>query len=106
MKIAFAANGNTWSDKLESRFGRAKGFAVYDDNSQELDWHSNDNLNDSHGVGIQVGQLMSSLGVEMIATGGPVGPKAADVLKQSGIQMRENLGNISIKDALEIIKKG
>ena len=51
MKIAFTSTGKDWESEIDSVFGRAAGFLLYDSNKNELTWHSNEqNRNAGHGA--------------------------------------------------------
>lgn len=105
MKIAFTSTGKNWDSQLDSVFGRAAGYILIDDKTNEINWHSNSsNRNAGHGAGVQAGQNVAGLGANVVITGGDIGPKAADVLKKAGINIFTNAGNISVKEAYEAYK--
>jgi len=106
MKIALTSHGKNWEDKMDSRFGRADGFLLFDDQTDELSWHDNkQNINASHGAGIQAGQNIADLGVEVLITG-HVGPKAFKVLNAASIKMFIDAKDMTIKEAYEKYKNG
>ena len=87
MKILFTAKGEEWGSQLDPHFGRATGFLLYDTASNEKSWISNqENIQASHGAGIQAAQKAADLGVKVLITG-RVGPKAKSTLDNTGIQI-------------------
>jgi len=105
MKIAFTTTGKNWNSILDSVFGRAEGYILYDDETNEIIWHSNlKNRNAGHGAGVQAGQYVAGLGAKIVITGGDVGPKATDVLKKAGIKIFIGASNKSVKEALSAYK--
>lgn len=107
MKIAFTSTGKKWDSPLDSVFGRAEGYILYDDETNKIKWHSNSmNRNAGHGAGIQAGQNVAGLGANVVITGGDIGPKAADILKKAGIKIYTGAGNRSVKEAFTAYKNG
>jgi len=105
MKIIFSSTGKNWDDKVDEKFGRAKGFVLYDEETKMLKWISNDrNRNAEHGAGIQAAQLVLNTGAEILITG-RIGPKAREVLKKTNIKIYKAV-NISIKKAYENFNEG
>lgn len=106
MKIVFTAHGKTWESKMDTRFGRAEGFLLFDDKSNELTWYENSqNINAAHGAGIQAAGHVVKNGAEVLITG-HVGPKAFDVLSSSKIKIFTGAENLTVKEAYEKFKKG
>lgn len=87
MKIAISAHGEGQQVAVDSRFGRADYFMIYD---QEKDtWEgvpNTQNLEAAHGAGIQAGQTIAKTGAKVLITG-HVGPKAFKVLEAGKITM-------------------
>jgi predicted Fe-Mo cluster-binding NifX family protein len=105
MKIIFSSTGKNWEDNIDDRFGRAKGFVLYDEDNDKLSWLSNDkNMNAGHGAGIQAAQLVLNTGAEILITG-RIGPKAREVLEKTNIKIYET-ANVSIKQAYKNFKEG
>ena len=81
MKIAITSTGESLDSPLDERFGRARYIHLVDVASGEL-LETIDNLENveaSHGAGIQTAGLVANRGVSAVITG-RVGPKASDVL--------------------------
>ena len=106
MKVAFTAQGKSWKDLIDIRFGRAKGFFIVDTESGETSFISNtENVEAAHGAGTSAAQSIASAGVQELVTGN-VGPKAASVLKAAGIRVLSGIGYASIEEAYERYKRG
>ena len=53
MNILFSTKGKTWQDQLDPKFGRAEGFLLYNTDTEELTYYSNEkNQSLDHGAGI------------------------------------------------------
>jgi predicted Fe-Mo cluster-binding NifX family protein len=87
MKIAFTTSGNSLDAPLDSRFGRAPKFLVYDLENGAFEIVDNEqNLNAAQGAGIQSAETVARLGVKAVVTG-HCGPKAFRVLSKAGIRI-------------------
>ena len=102
MKIAVSAKGQGLDAPLDPRFGRSHYFLVMDTQTGTAETLANENATASGGAGIQTAQFISDQGIEMVITGS-VGPKAAQVLAQAGIQVHTTKAG-TIRDALEELK--
>ena len=105
MKIALTTSGNDLSAPLDSRFGRAPKFLIYDLEANTFEIVDNEqNLNAAQGAGIQSAQTVARLGVKAIVTG-HCGPKAFIVLKAAGIKIY-NTPATTVAEALEQYRSG
>lgn len=103
MKVVVTSQGPDLDSQVDPRFGRAVQFIVVDTDSGEFTAHDNsENLNASHGAGIQAGQKVVALSVEAVITGN-VGPKAQDALQAGGVKIYTGATG-TVKDALEQFK--
>lgn len=85
MKIAVTSEGKDLSSSVDSRFGRAKYFVVFDTDSAELFAADNkQNLSAPQGAGIQAARTIVELGVEAVISG-HVGPKAFAALRAGNV---------------------
>lgn len=85
MKIALTASSNSITGSMESRFGRAQGFIIYDSDSRKSEFLDNTvNMNSAQGAGIQSAMNLIKAGVQAVITG-HCGPKAFHLLKNAGI---------------------
>jgi predicted Fe-Mo cluster-binding NifX family protein len=100
--IAISAEGPGLDEALDSRFGRAAGFMVVD--PQTLDFTYLDNgasQTMAQGAGIQAAEIVARSGAEAVLTG-YVGPKAFRALQAAGIQVAQNLNNMTVRRAIEL----
>ncbi|CQR72417.1 Dinitrogenase iron-molybdenum cofactor [Sporomusa ovata DSM 2662] len=87
MKIAITAHGEDRQATVDSRFGRADYFVLYDQENDTWDTVPNtQNLEAAHGAGIQAGQSLAKTGASVLITGN-VGPKAFKVVNAANIAM-------------------
>jgi len=87
MKIALTADGDSLDAALDPRFGRAKGFIIYDLESGEYTFQDNtQNLNAVQGAGVQAARNVIETGASVLITGN-VGPKAFTTLSAAGIDI-------------------
>jgi len=87
MKIAITAHGDDCHAEVDSRFGRADYFMLYD--TEKETWKAipnTQNVEAAHGAGIQAGQTLAKSGANILVTG-HVGPKAFKVLAAEKISM-------------------
>jgi predicted Fe-Mo cluster-binding NifX family protein len=105
MKIAISSQGDTLESMVDPRFGRAKGFLVYDLETGTIEFASNDqNLNIPQGAGIQTAQNVAKTGAKAVISGN-IGPKAFAALNQGNIAMYL-FTNGTVGEAVEAYKKG
>lgn len=105
MTLAITIEGTTLDAKLDSRFGRAARFMIYETESGSFDLIDNtQNLNAEQGAGIQSAQNVAAAGAEALITG-HTGPKAFAVLRKAKISVYFSEA-CSVKDAIEAFKKG
>ena len=84
MKIAIQTMDKEF---VAENFGRSLFYAIYNTDGEEISWLSNeDNVEAAHGVGIQSVAMLSREAIDWVITY-HVGPKAKDVLEQTGIQV-------------------
>jgi predicted Fe-Mo cluster-binding NifX family protein len=85
VKIAFSTSGENLDAPLDSRFGRASKFILYDlekDNFEVID--NRQNLNAAQGAGIQAAEVVVRAGAGGIVTG-HCGPNAYRAMRSAGI---------------------
>lgn len=105
MKIVITASGDNLNAPLDSRFGRAAKFLVYDLDSETFEVVDNQqNLNAAQGAGIQSAETVARLGAKAIVTG-HCGPKAFRVLLAAGIKIY-NTDAPTVAEALERYRAG
>jgi predicted Fe-Mo cluster-binding NifX family protein len=105
MKVAFTTSGNDLKAPLDSRFGRAPKFLVYNTGADSFEIVNNEqNLNAPQGAGIQSGETVSNAGAQAVVTG-HVGPKAFRVLDAAGIAVYTSEAE-TVSEALKLFKDG
>jgi predicted Fe-Mo cluster-binding NifX family protein len=87
VKVVFTTSGDNLDAPLDSRFGRAPKFLVYDLDSETFEVVDNQqNLNAAQGAGIQAAETVARSGAKSLVTG-HCGPKAFRVLLAAGIKV-------------------
>jgi len=87
MKIAFTTSGDDLNAPLDSRFGRAAKFLIYNTEADTFEVVDNQqNLNAAQGAGIQAAEIVANTGAQALITG-HCGPKAFRVLAAAGIKI-------------------
>jgi predicted Fe-Mo cluster-binding NifX family protein len=105
MKIAFSSSGDGLGAQMDSRFGRAPKFLVYDLEQDSFEMIDNrQNLNAAQGAGIQAAQTVARAGVRGVVTG-HCGPKAFRALVAAGIQIF-NAPTATVAEALAQYRSG
>jgi predicted Fe-Mo cluster-binding NifX family protein len=105
MKILVTSTGETLESLVDSRFGRAAKFILFDTVTGQ--YESIDNarsMNAPQGAGIQAAETVARLGPQCVITG-HCGPKAFRVLSAAGI-MIFNTDAINVAEALEKFRSG
>jgi predicted Fe-Mo cluster-binding NifX family protein len=104
-RIALTTSGTDLSAPLDSRFGRAPKFIVYDldDGSFEV-VDNRQSMDAPQGAGIQSGETVARLGAKSLVTG-HCGPKAFRVLKAAGIRIY-NSDAATVAEAIELFREG
>jgi predicted Fe-Mo cluster-binding NifX family protein len=106
MKIAVCSQSNNAQSNVDSRFGRAPFFAVYDDAVNAWEFLENQqNLQAAQGAGIQAAQTIVDADVNVLIAAN-VGPKAMAALNAGGIAVFEADPSKTIQQALDDYKAG
>ena len=104
--IAVSSEGPTLDDNLDPRFGRAAGFVIVDPQTMEHRYIENGSSQAmAQGAGIQAAETVAANGVKAVLTGF-VGPKAFMALSAAGIQVSQNLENVTVREAIDRFKAG
>jgi predicted Fe-Mo cluster-binding NifX family protein len=105
VKIVFTTSGNELNAPLDSRFGRAPMFLVYDLSSETFELIDNaKNVNTAQGAGIRSAETVVRAGAECVVTG-HCGPKAFRVLCAAGIKVF-NTDARTVAEALDRYRAG
>ncbi len=101
MKIVVTASGEGLDADMDSRFGRARNFVIFDTETEEVSSLDNSvNLNAAQGAGIQAAGNAAETGAEVLISG-HCGPKAFRVLKEAGIRVY-NTEAKTVRQALDL----
>jgi len=105
MKIAITSEGKDLSSMVDPRFGRAKGFILYDADNSKFDYFDNgQNLQSSKGAVIHAAKNVINAGAIAIITGN-VGPKAHSALSSVGFEIYINAQE-SVQETIDSYRKG
>ncbi len=105
MKIAVSGEGRELTDRVDPRFGRARGFILHDTETGRSEYIDNkQNLDSAQGAGIQSAGNVIDAGAEAVITGN-VGPKAYAALKSASVPVYL-FSEGSIGDAITAFKNG
>ena len=86
MKIAVPSPGKTLESDVDSRFGRASGFIVFNTEDETFTLtDNNQNLNAAQGAGVQAAQNVALTGADVVIAPS-FGPKAFRVLQAAGVK--------------------
>jgi predicted Fe-Mo cluster-binding NifX family protein len=105
MKICVTSQGPDLSSEVDPRFGRARFFIIYDDETEDYEAVDNQqNVNAGGGAGIQSATTVAEKGCQWVISG-HMGPRALSVLKEAGIRVATGAtGNVA--DGLRSFKEG
>jgi predicted Fe-Mo cluster-binding NifX family protein len=105
MKIAITSERTDLNSSVDTRFGRAKYFIIYDSETNTFSSIDNEqNLNAAQGAGIQSAQNVVNSEAECVITG-HCGPKAFNVLNKANVKVYLTEGG-TVKEALDAFTKG
>ena len=100
MLIAISAFENNLDAPVNERFGRAKGFVIYDDEVKSSEFIENkQNLQAAQGAGIQSAQKVYEAGAKVLISG-HCGPKAFKLLQAANVKIFLSEGG-SIRDNIK-----
>lgn len=103
-KIAIASNGKTLKSQVDPRFGRCFYFLIVDSETEEFKVLTNTADSMPRGAGVSAAQLVVDQKVEAVIAGN-FGPKAVNVLSQSGVNILPVSGK-TVKEALKDYREG
>ena len=105
MKVAVTTSGDSLAAPLDSRFGRAPKFLIYELEADSFLMIDNaQNLNAAQGAGIQAAQTVAEAGVQGVITG-HCGPKAFRVLRAADIAVYHT-DALTVREAIDRLKRG
>ena len=105
MRVAFPAESDDLDSVLESRFGRATGFAIVDSETLETTWVANtQNRQAAQGAGIQSAQHVLNAGADAVIAVN-CGPKAFRVLTAGEVAVYST-GKATLRSLIERLNAG
>ncbi|OQX82797.1 MAG: dinitrogenase iron-molybdenum cofactor biosynthesis protein [Candidatus Latescibacteria bacterium 4484_7] len=106
MKVAVTSLGEGLDSKVDTRFGRAKYYVLYDTETKETETIDNSvNMNASHGAGIQAAEAVANTGASVLITGN-VGPNAFRSLDAVGIKVFTGADGDTVREAIAKYERG
>ncbi len=105
MRIAITSDSPSETTPVSAVFGRCAYYAIYDTATGKLDFVQNPGGMMARGAGVQAAQFVVSQGVQVIITGGVVGPNASMVLAQAGMEVVNGFQG-TIGDAISAAREG
>jgi len=101
MRIAVASQGTDLSAKVDTRFGRAPYFLIYDTHNEQHEVVLNgQNVNAAQGAGVQAAATVSAMEVDLVIAGN-FGPKAFKALNAAGADVA-TWAKGSVSEALDL----
>jgi predicted Fe-Mo cluster-binding NifX family protein len=99
MKLCITSQGQDLSAAVDPRFGRARYFIIYDDETGEFEAVDNaQNVNAAGGAGVQAATAIVEKGCRWVISG-HMGPKAMSVLSAGQVQVAVGAEG-SVQDAI------
>ena len=103
MKIAIATREKNEQAQISERFGRTLFFAIYDSETNQVEYLDNPANNARGGAGVQTSELLVSKGVQSVIAL-ELGPKADRVLRSSNVKIFQG-NRLSVRELIEKWKK-
>ena len=105
-RIAVTSEGPQLTDMVDPRFGRAAGFVVVDLATNAASYIDNGGSQAlAQGAGIQAAENVARAGAGVVLSGF-VGPKAFQALSAAGIQVVQNVENMTVGQAVDKYRQG
>ncbi len=106
MKVAVTAQGSGLDSPVEARFGRARGFVMFDTEGEGVEYLENSvSLSSAQGAGIQAAKRVIDGGAAALVAPN-VGPKAFGVLSASGVEVYACDAEAVVKDVIDRFRRG
>ncbi|SKC63127.1 NifB/NifX family molybdenum-iron cluster-binding protein [Maledivibacter halophilus] len=86
MKVCITSKGKEKNSPTDLRFGRCKYFAIYDDETEEIEYIDNSSISANQGAGITAAQKIIDIGAGAVVTG-KMGPNAMKIIEASNIDV-------------------
>ncbi|MGD2173784.1 MAG: NifB/NifX family molybdenum-iron cluster-binding protein [Candidatus Brocadiaceae bacterium] len=105
MKLCITSQGPELSSPVDPRFGRARYFLIYDEDTEAVEAIDNaQNVNAAGGAGIQSARTVVERGADWVVSG-HIGPKALSVLKAGEVKVAVGADG-TVQDAIAAFRQG
>jgi len=105
MKICVTSQGSDSVSPVDPRFGRARFFMIYDDETDTFEAVDNQqNVDAAGGAGAQSATTVAEKGCQWVISG-HMGPRAMSVLKEAGVRVATGATG-TVADAIREFKEG
>jgi len=104
MKVVITSKENNINSLVDPRFGRAAFFAVYDTDTDSIEWLGNDVVDMQHGAGTGAVNLLANLGAKKIFAVA-FGAKVKPLLDELDIQMVIVKEDQTVSNIITLLKK-
>lgn len=105
MKLCITSQGDDLSADVDPRFGRARYFIVYDDETEDYEVVDNEqNMNAAGGAGVQSATNVVDMGCDWVISG-HMGPKALSVLKAGDVKIAVGAEG-RVEEAIQAFRDG
>ena len=102
MRIAFTAQGPTWNDPIDPRFGRAPYLLIFDEETDKLEVIDNTSINQvAHGAGPETARKLFQANPNVLITGNGPGGNAARVLENAQTTIYIGAGSLTVEQAYQ-----
>ncbi len=105
MRIAIPSIGGNRSNKVDSRFGRASYYVIYDVTTDLYSCIENTAIGQVSGAGGQAVRLLDKNGVDIVLVP-EVGPKALQALKAFDMRAFAYENGCNVEEAVTLYRKG
>ena len=100
-KVAISCEEPSLDALVDPRFGRAAGFLIVDTEDMSFEYIDNGATQTmARGAGIQAAETVARSGAKTLLTGF-VGPNAFKTLEGAGVEIVQNMNNMTAKEAVE-----
>ena len=105
MKICITSQGPELTSQTDPRFGRARYFIIYDDQTGEFEAIDNaENVGAAGGAGVQSAQTVVERDCKWVLSG-HIGPRAMSVLSEADVKVAVGAEG-TVQDAIEAFRAG
>jgi predicted Fe-Mo cluster-binding NifX family protein len=105
MKICVSSKGETPASDVDPRFGRSRGFVLFDGETKDVVYLDNETQRGlEQGAGILTAKMIVDAGSDALIAG-QLGPKAARVLRKAGVRIYAADAG-TVQEAIQALEAG